>query len=319
MNSTAATQLSFEVPSAAEGRRLDVWLAGQPQAPTRSQIKIAAQTGRLTVDGRAARVSHRLRGGERIILVADPDEPSTDDAGPESIALDVLYEDEFLVAINKAAGMVVHPAAGNRSGTLVNAILGRYPDAALPGSPSRAGIVHRLDRDTSGVILVARTVAAHEALARQFRERTVRKIYWALVQGRVASPQRIDAPIGRHRSDRKRMSVHGTPARNAVTEIRPLESYSLESHLAATLIEARPLTGRTHQIRVHLAASGWPIIGDKVYGATRAAAPIARQALHAVSIEFAHPRSGSRLRVEAPLALDFAELLRVLRERVRGE
>ncbi|MBI5505659.1 MAG: RluA family pseudouridine synthase [Deltaproteobacteria bacterium] len=308
MSAPAAAGRSFAVPAGAQGERLDVWLAAQSLAPTRSQIKIAAEAGRLTVDGRAVRVSHRLRGGETVVLVEEPVEFASDRVGPQAIALEVLFEDAFVVAVNKPAGMVVHPAVGNRSGTLVNAVLGRYPGAALPGEPTRAGIVHRLDRDTSGVILVARTVAAHESLARQFRERTVKKVYWAVVLGKVAGEGRIDAPIGRHPSDRKRMSTRGRPARSAVTDVRPLESFG-----GATLIEARPLTGRTHQIRVHLAARGWPILGDSVYGGTRAPAMIGRQALHAASIEFAHPDTGRRLTVSAPLPSDFEALLARLR------
>ncbi len=304
-----APGLCLAVPADAEGERLDVWLAGQPSAPTRSQIKIAAKAGLLTVDGRAARVSQRLRGGEMVGLLDGPGGYSPNDVGPENIALEVLFEDSCLVAVNKRAGMVVHPAVGNRSGTLVNALLGRYPGASLPGEAVRAGIVHRLDRDTSGVILVARTVSAHESLARQFRERSVRKIYWAVVQGRVAGEERFDAPIGRHPTDRKRMSIHGKPARAAVTDVRPLECYP-----GTTLVEARPQTGRTHQIRVHLAARGWPVLGDKVYGGARGpVALIARQALHAMSIEFAHPEIGARLTIQAPLPPDFEELLRLLR------
>lgn len=299
----------FRVPSDAEGARLDVWLAAQALAPTRSQIKVAARAGRLSVDGRDVRVSHRLRSGEVVVLLDGPPEPSSGRVEAEAIALDVLFEDESLVAVNKPAGMVVHPAAGIRTGTLVNAILGRYPGAALPGEAVRAGIVHRLDRDTSGVILVALTVAAHESLARQFRERSVKKVYWAVVQGRMVGDARVDAAIGRHPTDRKRMSTRGKPARSAVTDLRPLETFQ-----GVTLVEARPLTGRTHQIRVHLAAGGWPIVGDKVYGVSRGAAPIGRQALHATSIEFAHPTSGRRLAVQAPLPPDFEELLRWLRE-----
>lgn len=310
---TAAPQLSLRVPPEAEGKRIDVWLAAHALAPTRSQIKLAAESARLLVDGKAVRVSYRLRAGETLVLLAGPQDPAPGRVVAETIALDVLYEDECLIAVNKPAGMVVHPAVGNRRGTLVNAVLGRYPEAALPGDPSRAGIVHRLDRDTSGVILVARTVAAHESLARQFRERSVRKVYWAVVHGRMSAPQRMDAPIGRHRTDRKRMSVRGAPPRAAVTNVHPLECLA-----GATLVEARPLTGRTHQIRVHLAAAGWPIVGDRIYGPARASGLIARQALHAVSIEFVHPDRGDRMTVRAPIAPDFEELLRALRRAAAG-
>lgn len=301
--------LRFPVPADAEGVRLDVWLAAQRLAPTRSQIKIAAEAGRLTVDDRAVRVSHRLRAGEVVVLLAGPPAEGAGGVEAEAIPLEILFEDSSLLAVNKPAGMVVHPAVGNRCGTLVNALLGRYPAALLPGEIARAGIVHRLDRDTSGVILVARSVAAHESLARQFRERSVKKVYWAVVHGRVSRAERIDAPIGRHPTERKRMSVHGRPARAAVTDLKPLEFYR-----GATLVEARPLSGRTHQIRVHLAARGWPILGDRVYGGARGPRPIGRQALHAMSIEFAHPDNGERLLIQAPLPGDFQALLQQFRE-----
>jgi 23S rRNA pseudouridine1911/1915/1917 synthase len=238
----------------------------------------------------------------------------------QPIEIDVLYEDDAIVAVNKAPGMVVHPAAGNRDGTLVNAILHRYATTAWPGEVERAGIVHRLDRDTSGVILVARTVAAHEALAKQFREREIEKHYLALVRGKVAASGRIEEPIGRHPRDRKRMSTTSRKTRSAVTEYAPQEAFD-----GSTLLLVRPHTGRTHQIRVHLSAKGWPIVGDKVYG-TRAnaravgkrgdiLAEMPRQALHAWRIGFSHPVSGEPMEVEAPLAGDFSEILARLRDR----
>src|SRR6185369_12384042 len=236
---------------------------------------VAADDQRLRVDGSPVRASYRLRGGESVELSIPEHDPSATAVTGEAIDLDVLYEDEEMLAINKPAGMVVHPAAGNRSGTLVHALLYRDPSIAWPGQPERAGIVHRLDRDTSGVILVAKNVAALEALSRQFRERSIRKTYLALVHGAVADSGRIDLPIGRHPTERKRMSVIGRPARAAISEYRPLERLG-----AFTLVEVRPLTGRTHQIRVHLSAKGFPIVGDRLYGG-KTKAGISRQALHA--------------------------------------
>jgi 23S rRNA pseudouridine1911/1915/1917 synthase len=310
----------FVVPDDAAGARLDAWLAAQETAPSRSQLKHAAEEGRLLVDGETARVSHRLRGGEAVELRPDGRPASDGAALPEDIPLRVLFEDEHLLAVDKPAGMVVHPAAGNPDGTLVNAVLGRYVGAALPGDAGRAGIVHRLDRDTSGVILVARSVVAHEALSRQFHDRQVSKTYLALARGRVAEALRIDAAIGRHPRDRKKMSVAARVARKATTDIRPLEYFG-----AATLVEARPLTGRTHQIRVHLASRGWPIVADPIYGGRapvargawasvdKALAAVPRLALHAAAIEFDHPASRRRVRVEAPLAEDLEGAFAVVR------
>lgn len=309
---TTWRRTGFTVGAETSGERLDAWLASIPGAPTRSQIKAAADDDRLQIAGKPVRASYRLRGGETVELLEAEFDPSAVAVVGEAIDLDVLYEDEHLLAINKPAGMVVHPAVGNRSGTLVHALLYRDPSIAWPGQPDRAGIVHRLDRDTSGVILVARNVRAHEALSRQFRERTIRKTYLALVHGIMRESGRIDLPIGRHPTERKRMSVRGHPARAAVSEYRPVEQLG-----ACTLVEVRPLTGRTHQIRVHLAASGFPIVGDKVYG-RRVRDSFPRQALHAAAIEFEHPHAGGRLTVRAPLAGDIDGFLERLRRSTRA-
>lgn len=306
MADSSATR-RFVAPAHAAGRRLDAWLAEQDGAPTRSQLKVASDAGRILVDGCTARASLRLRGGETVDLEAP--KRATGEGGTllaEPIELSILFEDETMAAIDKAPGMVVHPAAGNRSGTLVHALLHRYPAlSAWADSGERAGIVHRLDRDTSGVILVAKSPAAHEALARQFRDRSIAKTYLAIVHGHVVAPGRIDAPIGRHPVDRKRMSVSARRARSAVTEYTVRRAFE-----RCSLLEVHPLTGRTHQIRVHLASSGLPIVGDRVYGRRAGVRPsMARQALHASAIEFEHPRGDRRLRIEAPLADDMRRLL----------
>ncbi|MFN2378010.1 MAG: RluA family pseudouridine synthase [Candidatus Binatia bacterium] len=298
---------AFPVPAGDAGERLDAWLSRQDGAPTRSQIKTAADDDRLEASGKPVRASYRLRGGETVELVEAVADPSDAVLVGEAIALDVLHEDEAMLAINKPAGMVVHPAVGNRTGTLVHALLHHDPSLAWPGQSERAGIVHRLDRDTSGVILVAKTVRAHEALSRQFRDRTIRKTYLALVHGNVREGGRIDLPIGRHPTERKRMSISGRPARSAVSEYVPVESFQ-----GFTLLEVRPLTGRTHQIRVHLSAIGFPIVGDRVYGG-RSRSAFGRQALHAAAIEFEHPDGDRRLRVEASPAGDLAAFLATLR------
>jgi len=323
------TALTYIVPACDAGTRLDVCLSRVSRAPTRSQIAAAIADGRVTVDGVLAKASTKLKGGERIELelaVAN----DADSVEPEDLPLEVIYVDDHMLVINKAAGMVVHPAAGNRAGTLVNAILHHFPPTEWHGSRERAGIVHRLDRDTSGVILVARSTESLEALARQFREREVDKSYLAIVRGDVRRAGTIADPIGRHPRDRKRMSTVARRVRSASSSYEPLERFSV-----ATLLRVRPKTGRTHQIRVHLASRGWPIVGDRVYGApskrseqryakrygaaAEALGRMRRQALHAESITIAHPDSGKKMTFSAPLASDMASLVEELREKCPGE
>jgi 23S rRNA pseudouridine1911/1915/1917 synthase len=305
-----ADSQAFVVDETAAGERLDRWLASLPGAPTRSQIAAAIAEGLVTVADRPAKAGQRLRAGERVVFRPRPSEETTTVAA-EDIALDVLYEDEHLVAINKPAGMVVHPAVGNRRGTLVNAILHAYPRAEWPGARERAGVVHRLDKDTSGVILVALSAVALEGIAKQFRERTVEKEYLAVVRGRVAAAGTIDAAIGRHPRDRKRMSTVARKARSAQSRYEPLERFA-----ETTLLLVRPRTGRTHQIRVHLATAGWPIVADPLYGGTGrggARRLMTRLALHAWRIRFDHPASGAPMTVTAPLPADFQAALDALR------
>jgi 23S rRNA pseudouridine1911/1915/1917 synthase len=300
------------VPPDAAGQRLDRIVAAAPGVGTRSQAKQLIDAGRIAVDGVPRKAAHVVRGGERIEI--EPLPPPARTIEPEDVPLVVLYEDADLLAVDKPAGMVVHPAPGARRGTLVHALAHRFGALGGVGPAERAGIVHRLDRDTSGVILVARTPAALEGLARQFRERTVEKRYVALVRGHLARAKgTIDRPIGRHPRERKRMSVHSRRPRSALTRYEVVERLP-----GSTLVRLFPKTGRTHQLRVHLAALGHPIVGDKVYGRGRCAAPLApfpRQALHAEEIRFLHPRTGVPLVVRAPLAKDVEELLAAVRQR----
>ena len=300
------------------GQRLDAWVAGAGIGLSRSQARQLIDAGAIRVGGVARKPGYALRAGDAIDVEVPPVPPAR--AEPEDLPLQVLYEDEVLIAVNKAPGMVVHPAPGRWHGTLVNALLHRW--GRLPADDdARPGIVHRLDRDTSGVMVIARTPAALEHLARQFHDRTVAKRYLAVVRGVLRRDALvIDAPIGRHRTERKKMSTRVRHGRAALTRVRVLERFA-----TTTLVEAMPETGRTHQIRVHLAAHGFPILGDAVYGGgggsarlagrrARPASPsIERQALHAASLELTHPARGDRLRLDAPLCSDMEQLLRTLR------
>jgi 23S rRNA pseudouridine1911/1915/1917 synthase len=309
----SAGRLVLRVPATAAGVRLDRFLTGAQGVGTRSQAKHLIDAGRVRVDGAVRKGGYALRAGSAIEVELPAREPLA--VEPEPIPLVVLYEDADLLAIDKPPGMVVHPAPGARRGTLVHALAHRLGALAGVGDPERPGIVHRLDRDTSGVLLVARTVRALEGLARQFRERTVEKRYLAVVRGRL-QPDRgvIDRPIGRHPRERKRMSVRARRGRAAVTRWRVLERLP-----GATVVRLLPETGRTHQLRVHLAAAGHPIVGDPVYGARRRGAEgagprLGRQALHAEEIRFTHPTTQVRLTVRAPLPPDLEQLLAALRQ-----
>lgn len=287
------------------GRRLDVVVAERLPHVSRSRIARLAHEGRVLVDGSARKPAFRLRSGQRVEVRAPAPEPSG--VHPESIPLDVIYEDDDLLVVNKPAGLTVHPAPGHPSGTLVNAVLARVP--ALPGISGtvRPGIVHRLDKDTSGLIVVAKSEQAQVSLASQLRSHTVVRTYLVIVRGTVRRDAgMISAPLGRHPVRRTRIAV--TPrGRAAVTHYTVLERLP-----GASLLACRLETGRTHQIRVHMTHIGHPIVGDPVYGG--ASAPeMRRQALHAARLEFTHPRTGRRLVCTAPVPEDFARLLARLR------
>ncbi len=312
---TEQIKLTAYIPEDATGRRFDLVLAELFSDYSRSRLQQWVRDGAALLDDRVVAPKYRVSGGERVEVVAELHEDS--EILPQAISLDVRYEDAHLLVINKPAGLVVHPAVGNRDGTLQNALL--HYDASLAALP-RAGIVHRLDKETSGLMVVARKLSAHKSLVEQLQARTVHREYLALVQSQVTASGSVDAPIGRHPRDRLRMAVveSGKPA---VTHYRVLERFS-----AHTLIEARLETGRTHQIRVHMASIHYPLVGDPLYGGrfrlpagaseqlTETLRRFRRQALHARRLELIHPGSGDLIGWEAELPEDFENLLSVVRE-----
>lgn len=311
----AITPRTARVPEAAAGRRFDAVLAELFPEYSRSRLTEWIKSGDALLDGQVQRPREAVRGGEMVSLAVVLDVQT--DALPEDIPLDVLYEDADVIVIDKPAGLVVHPGAGNHTGTLVNALLHRDPGlAALP----RAGIVHRLDKDTSGVMVVARSLPAHAALVAQLSARDVHRQYLAIVVGALVSGGTANLPIDRHPRDRLKMGVRDD-GRDAVTHYRLRERFR-----AHTALECRLETGRTHQIRVHMAHLKHPIVGDPLYGgplklpkgATQALIEalrgFKRQALHAETLEFVHPVSGEPVRVSAPVPQDMRDLLRALHD-----
>jgi 23S rRNA pseudouridine1911/1915/1917 synthase len=296
--------LWLEVSSTDRGKRLDQFLRERLPQYSRARLQGWIEQGRVLVDGSAVKRSHLLKGVERVHV--QPAELAPLRATPEDLPLDVLYEDADVIAINKLAGMIVHSGAGQHSGTLVNAVLHRFERVSSVGGDLRPGIVHRLDRFTSGVILVARTDAAHRHLAEQFASREVEKIYTALVHGSVKGDQgRMTTPIARDPVRRIRMTARLASGRQALTSYQVLKRFE-----GFTLLEVKIGTGRTHQIRVHLASIRHPVVGDKLYGAP--AGVLGRYFLHARQITFNSPSSGDRITVQAPLPPDLENYLETL-------
>lgn len=292
------------------GKRLDVFLQEQLPEFSRSRLQDWIKAGRVRINGAGGRASARLRGGEAIDV--EPAAPPPLKAYAEDLSLTILYEDADVIAVDKPAGMVVHAGAGRHSGTLVNALLHHFGSLAEGGGEERPGIVHRIDRFTSGVLLVARTDAAHRSLAAQFAARTVEKVYLALVHGTVKADQgRIEKPISRDPARRIRMTARRAEGRSAITEYRVLERFA-----GFTYLEVRIRTGRTHQIRAHFASIGHPVAGDRLYGApapTAGLAPLERTFLHAHRVRFSHPATGAPVTVESPLAPELAAWMKNLR------
>jgi 23S rRNA pseudouridine1911/1915/1917 synthase len=307
---TSSEHLQLAVSGEESGQRLDRFLASHLPEMSRTRIQTLMDEGRVFVDGVARKPSHRTEPGETVTVEIPP--PVPPGVAPENIPLEVLYEDEDIVVINKPAGMIVHPGTGGETGTLVAALLHRFGvgDAlSTIGGPMRPGIVHRLDKGTSGVIIVARTDAAHHKLVEAFRERLVEKTYIALLHGKVKGESgRIDLPVARDLRNRSRMTARRREGREARTDWRVLLRFG-----GFTLVQAGLHTGRTHQIRVHFSAFACPVVGDTLYGAPsreRVGAvllpPLGRNFLHAARVAFLHPRTGKRLEIRALLPPELA-------------
>ena len=296
------------------GLRLDVYLAKEQVAPSRSFIQSLIEDGAVRVNGRVEiKPSYRVRASDVIEVSLPPPEDVSACVPPEDIAIAVLYEDDDLLVVDKPRGMTVHPGAGRTTGTLVNALLGRQMNLSGIGGPLRPGIVHRLDRNTTGVMIVAKTDQAHLRLAADLAAHRVGRHYLALVRGNIVENEGVvDAPIGRHAVDRKRQAVVAG-GRRAVTRFRTLERFG-----DYTLIEATLETGRTHQIRVHMQYIGRPVAGDPVYGGVRDELGLAAQALHSAKVEFTHPATGRHMVFEADMPDDMRAAVGALRDRTRG-
>jgi 23S rRNA pseudouridine1911/1915/1917 synthase len=299
-----SAHLHLIIPAQHAGKRLDQSLAELLPEHSRNRIQQWIDAGEVSIDGKPASRKGKVWGGEAVLL-RPIQHPSEQPYLAEAIGLDIVHEDESVIVINKPPGLVVHPGAGNWEGTLLNALLHHAPQL---GQIPRAGIVHRLDKDTSGLLVVAKTLTAQTALVRALQARDVKRVYWAVAMGVFDHPEgQVDAPIGRHPTQRTRMAVveSGKPAR---TDYRVLTQYR-----QAAWVECRLHTGRTHQIRVHLAHVGHPLVGDSLYaGRRQVAVSFHRQALHAYRLGFVHPLTGAQVEWEAPMPDDFRSLIEAL-------
>ena len=315
----AAGRVGTTVGLAEAGRRLDLWLAAQLPDLSRTRIKTLVDGGHVSVNGAARKAAHRLKAGERVDVVVPPSEPEVLLA--EAIPLTIVYEDAHVLVVDKPAGMVTHPGAGRSTGTLAAAALAHAPEIAGVGGPRRPGIVHRLDKGTSGLIVLAKSRQAYDALTAQLQQRTMSRRYLCLAHGAIAPHDgMIDKPIARDSRSRVRMAVaRAGTGKRAVTRFRALERFA-----GYTYLECRLETGRTHQIRVHLASLGHPLVGDATYGAKRARQDptlpgelvegLGGVALHAAGLSFVHPATGEAVELSSPLPNRIARLLSHLRK-----
>lgn len=299
----------YTVGEECVGKRIDVYLNEKNDAFSRSQIQKLIESQDILVNDKSTKSNYKLRLKDEIsVSIPEPKELKIE---PEDIDIEIMYEDEDVIVVNKPQGMVVHPAAGNYSGTLVNALLGKCKDLSSINGVIRPGIVHRIDKDTSGVLVVAKNDLAHRNLAEQIKEHTVKRIYIALVEGRLRNDEgTIDLPIGRHPIERKKMSVVSKNGRNAITHFSVIERFK-----NTTLIKVKLETGRTHQIRVHMSYIGHPLVGDPVYGHKKQKYNLRGQALHAMTLGFNHPRTNKYMEFTSPLP----EYFRLLIEKLKNE
>lgn len=298
----------FQITANEAGTRLDKYLSDVMEDLTRSRLQRLIKDGAVLVNGAAAKTSTKLAQGDKIFLTLP--EPETLSVEPENIPLDILYEDQDLIIVNKPKGMVVHPAAGHYSGTLVNGVLYHCGDS-LSGINGvlRPGIVHRIDRNTTGSLIICKNDKSHQCIADQLKVHSITRKYRAIVHGRLTQDGVIHTTIGRHPQNRKEMAVNVPNGKDAVTHYRVLETFA-----SFTYIECQLETGRTHQIRVHMKSIGHPILGDDVYGPARCPfAGLEGQTLHAMTIGFLHPTTGEYMEFEAPLPEYFQNLLKKLR------
>ena len=288
--------------------RIDAWISGKIDQYSRSYIRKLIDEEQILVNAGPVKANYRLKPGDEIII--NIPEPEKLDVAPEKIDLKIVYEDEDIVVIDKPKGMVVHPAAGNYSGTLVNALMEYCGDSLSDiNGVIRPGIVHRIDKDTSGLLVVAKNNSAHEKLSELLKTHDIKRVYFAVVEGIIREDSgKIDAPIGRHPADRKKMAVNTKNGRNAVTHFKVLERFGNN-----TYVEVELETGRTHQIRVHMSYIGYPIVGDEVYGRRKQVHDIKGQALHAGKLQFVHPSTGKAMEFQSPLPPYFSKLLEELR------
>lgn len=290
-----------------EGKRMDKWAAEQFPDESRSRLQQLIKEGHVLVNGDKVKISYRMKNGDEISVSIPAPEPL--DVVPENIPLDIVYEDDSVIVVNKPRGMVVHPAPGHMTNTLVNALLYHCHDLSGINGVLRPGIVHRIDKDTSGLLMVAKTDTAHHSLAAQLKDKTTHRVYLTIVHGTLDEDSgTIDAPIGRDEKDRKKMAVTKNHSKSAITHFEVLERFGKYTYLSCRLE-----TGRTHQIRVHMAYIGHPVAGDPKYG-PRKTLPIDGQALHAAELGFTHPVTGKFMNFKADPPADFENLLGMLHQ-----
>lgn len=305
-NGNAGEQEKLQITENEAGQRADVGLASLLEI-TRSNMQRLLEEGRAVKGSKVLKANYKLKQGDEIIVTLP--EPQPLDVQPENIPLDIIYEDEDVVVVNKARGMVVHPAAGNYNGTLVNALLYHCRNLSGINGVIRPGIVHRLDKDTSGIMICAKNDAAHVSLSEQIQSKTAKRTYLAVVRGNIKTDSGvIETLIARDKNDRKKMAVVKDEGRNAVTEYEVMERFG-----KYTIVKCRLHTGRTHQIRVHMEYLGYPLVGDPKYSPKKTPFAINGQALHSLTLDFIHPRTGEQMHFEAPLPEDMHKIVTRLR------